>query len=586
MAVVCAPPMRKHDLPAPVAQAWDRLTGSGRHQPACRYGGTDLRAGDIHRAAAVRSQAEPVTGGSRQPAALPCAAASSARGEACASASRSRGVQQRSRRPPAPAARRRASRSCASRGPHLGRHLRQIGRDAACPQLQPAAPAARLGAGGDEQLHRRVRERSPCRCRARPAPRRGPRPKPRWKSSSAARTAGIDGHRGRRRVRRRPAQVGARQIRRRQRPRRRRGRGRIGRIAARIQHAPADRAVQQAGVEMRQAEMRGEPPRQRALAGRGRPVDGDDQARAVTPSTRRAERRSSARRNPGKLVSMKLASSTATGCAGRQAQHQRAHRQPVVHVGRDQAAARRRARRCRARSGRRPRSPPRTPLAASSAAVAASRSLSFTRSSFRPRIRVVPSRAGGSHRQDRVFVDHARRPLRRHVDAAQRAVAAPPGRRPARRPRSARSPPRASAPISRSVANSPVRSGLSPTPVDAQARARHQQRRHDRERRRGRIARHHHVGARAVPAGRAGVITRPAPAGSTATSAPKWRSMFSLWSRVASGSSTRVMPGAFRPHSSTRRLHLRRGHRQRGSRAAAHRARPRSPAAAGRRRGR
>ena len=44
---------------------------------------------------------------------------------------------------------------------------------------------------------------------------------------------------------------------------------------------------------------------------------------------------------------------------------------------------------------------------------------------------------------------------------------------------------------------------------------------------------------------------RPLPASSTCTVAPKWRSMFSVWSRVASGSSTRVMPGAFRPHSST-----------------------------------
>ena len=46
-------------------------------------------------------------------------------------------------------------------------------------------------------------------------------------------------------------------------------------------------------------------------------------------------------------------------------------------------------------------------------------------------------------------------------------------------------------------------------------------------------------------------MMRPLPAVSTVTVAPKWRSMFSVWSRVASGSSTRVMPGAFRPHSST-----------------------------------
>ncbi len=47
--------------------------------------------------------------------------------------------------------------------------------------------------------------------------------------------------------------------------------------------------------------------------------------------------------------------------------------------------------------------------------------------------------------------------------------------------------------------------------------------------------------------------TRPAPprVGSTERVAPKCRSMFSLWSRVAAGSSTRVIPGAFRPHSNT-----------------------------------
>ena len=46
-------------------------------------------------------------------------------------------------------------------------------------------------------------------------------------------------------------------------------------------------------------------------------------------------------------------------------------------------------------------------------------------------------------------------------------------------------------------------------------------------------------------------MIRPSPTVSTATSAPKWRSMFSEWSRVASGSSTRVMPRAFSPASST-----------------------------------
>ena len=47
-------------------------------------------------------------------------------------------------------------------------------------------------------------------------------------------------------------------------------------------------------------------------------------------------------------------------------------------------------------------------------------------------------------------------------------------------------------------------------------------------------------------------ILRPCrPSGSTLTSAPKWRSMRSVWSRVASRSTTVVTPGELRPASST-----------------------------------
>ena len=53
---------------------------------------------------------------------------------------------------------------------------------------------------------------------------------------------------------------------------------------------------------------------------------------------------------------------------------------------------------------------------------AASRSLSLTRSSPAPHPR-RPPRAGRGDRQHRIFVDHARRPLRGHVDAAQAAMA-------------------------------------------------------------------------------------------------------------------------------------------------------------------
>ncbi len=46
-------------------------------------------------------------------------------------------------------------------------------------------------------------------------------------------------------------------------------------------------------------------------------------------------------------------------------------------------------------------------------------------------------------------------------------------------------------------------------------------------------------------------ISLPSGVSSTVSSAPKPRSMRSLWSRVGTGSMTRVMPGVLRPASST-----------------------------------
>ena len=257
---------------------------------------------------------------------------------------------------------------------------------------------------------------------------------------------------------------------------------------------------------------------------------------------------------------MKPASSTATGWFGDQAQHQRAHRDAVVHVGRDRPAARRAAGRCHARSGRRPRSRParRWPPAARrwrragrspSPATPSGRACAWC-----PRRRRRRRRGSDIRRSC-----WARAPAARRRRAARRAgtTRSPTGSPPSMRRFSTAM----SAPISASVANRPVRSGLSPTPAMRQPRARHQQRRDQRERGRGRIARHHDIGGaqlrlavqRDDPA-----RARPAP---PAPSAPKWRSMFSLWSRVASGSSTRVMPRRVQAGQQHRRLHLRRRHR-------------------------
>src|SRR6185503_21074713 len=57
-------------------------------------------------------------------------------------------------------------------------------------------------------------------------------------------------------------------------------------------HVAGDGAVQQAGVEVRQAEVRGNAHGQRPLARRGRPVDGDDH-RAIPTTRRRRSKRGS-----------------------------------------------------------------------------------------------------------------------------------------------------------------------------------------------------------------------------------------------------------------------------------------------------
>ena len=92
------------------------------------------------------------------------------------------------------------------------------------------------------------------------------------------------------------------------------------------------------------------------------------------------------------------------------------------------------------------------------------------------------------HRQHQIFVDHRGCPLGRHLDAVQLRGAHPQSAPSS--PPSARISLSMSAPISRNVVNSPVRSGLVMTDPRA-LRSLDDQGRHDRERRRGRIGRHH-----------------------------------------------------------------------------------------------
>ena len=168
----------------------------------------------------------------------------------------------------------------------------------------------------------------------------------------------------------------------------------------------------QPGVEMAQAEMRREPLAERALAGGGRPVDRDDHEYSAPSRAHHRDEAREARRDE-------------TRCR----RHRRASRSqgpspaPPSRCG-DPCGSRRARRRprgpCRARSGRRPRSRPSTPLTRSIAAVAARRSDSFTRNSFRPRMRVVPSANDAATARIGYSSIIDRRALGRHLDALER----------------------------------------------------------------------------------------------------------------------------------------------------------------------
>ncbi|QYU68541.1 MFS transporter [Leptolyngbya sp. 15MV] len=285
---------------------------------------------------------------------------------------------------------------------------------------------------------------------------------------SQQRGADLRQHRdGRRRgIGLRPAQIGPLQIGRRQRP----GLGRrhhgIARIAAAIQHAPPDRAIQQPRIQVRQPEFRREPPRQRALSRRRRAIHRDDEGfhtgpmapsgapLPTSPFTSAAK--------PGKEVSMKAASSTATGAraASPSTSALIAMRWSICvttvppPAGGPPAPSTTRSS---------PSIATRTPLTARSAAVAARRSLSLTRSSFSPRIRVVPRAAAAT--TARIGYSSIIAGARSGGTSTPRSVPARMRRSATGSPPSVRSPVRAmSAPISASVAKKPARSGFIPTP--------------------------------------------------------------------------------------------------------------------------
>ena len=90
----------------------------------------------------------------------------------------------------------------------------------------------------------------------------------------------------------------------------------VGELEAARGDVAGDRAVEQAGVEAGQAPKLGDALCQRALAGGGGTVDGDDHGTSAEAS-KLAPSPSSSARNPGKLVATIAASSTVTGARPR-----------------------------------------------------------------------------------------------------------------------------------------------------------------------------------------------------------------------------------------------------------------------------
>src|SRR5262245_1615190 len=285
----------------------------------------------------------------------------------------------------------------------------------------------------------------------------------------------------------------------------------IFRGAAGIEQSLRHRAVDQAGVEMAQAIVGGEPLAERPLARGRRPVDGDDHERSAPRPRIKAEK-------PGKLVAMMAASSTRTGCslANPMTRNAMAMRWSMWVVTVPPPGARPLP--CTIRSS--PSISTSTPFALSPAATALSRSDSFTRNSLSPRMTVVPwaklaatANTGYSSIMDGARAAGTSRPRSADARTRKSAISSPPSLR--------SSSASISAPISRSVTINPVRSGLVITsaritsePGTSNAATR------------GKAAEDGSAGtttgAGASSASPCSVILRPcAPSASTVTSAPK-----------------------------------------------------------------
>ena len=303
-------------------------------------------------------------------------------------------------------------------------------------------------------------------------------------------------------------------------------------------------AVEQPGVEMVQpVDAARRSARERALAR----AAGPSMAMIMT-NPRPSPRINSTK--PGKLVAMKVPSSTCTGCSLRKPQHQGRHGDAVIHVGGDDAAA----------GG--------VALAVHDQIVAVDldgdavgaqqrggggeavgfldpQLLRARASPSCPRRRPRPPRAPDIRRSST-----ARAPPARRRRAARRRARA--DRRRPRRPRCAC---RARSIDGAHLGKRREQAGaqrIDHHAVEDHVGAGHDQRGDQREGRRGRIGRHHdrprhefRLAGQRDAAAAVAIAARPAPARRNAVS------IFSVWSRVASASITMVSPGAARPASST-----------------------------------
>ena len=317
---------------------------------------------------------------------------------------------------------------------------------------------------------------------------------------------------------------------------------------------------------MREAVMAAPAARQRALAARRRAVDGDDDAHGRPPahamSAPRAAHQRLEIRESWSRSSMPSSTVTARARPGPSPESSSRCDDPYAVATVPPPGT---------------PSPPRlrrsdclgvpstvTPQASGRRQSAARRSLSLTRNSSSPRMTVRAFGKGGGDGEDGIFVDHAGRALGRHLDAVQRTRSAREDRPlPRRHCRAGWRWSMSRAHFSQRLDQARCGAGLSITFSMRDVRTRHDQRGHQRKRRRGRIARHRD--RRRLQLGFAGDAKSPCAVGDRSTAICRAEGAAAC-ARYDRASAARSIDGGAAGHiqrgQQQRRLHLRRRHLQ------------------------